>query len=244
MSDVSIDQGAQQRALWLSTIAFTACFAVWMIFAIIGIQIKADLGLSETQFGLLVGNAGPDRIADPPGPWRLDRPIWRAARLHSGHAGGGAGDLPAHFRPYLSAIPARGAGRRHFRRLFRGRRRLCLALVFSGQAGRWRSAFSAPAMSAPRSPNSPRPSSWWRWAGRAWPMSGRAGLAIMAVGLLPEHQGRSGGGRNAASRREKPTGFWARDGAAEECPGLALLALLFLSSSAASSRCPCGCRIT
>ncbi|MBS7792689.1 MFS transporter [Roseococcus sp. SDR] len=46
------DQG---RALWLSTIAFTVCFAVWTIFAIIGVQIKRELGLSETQFGLLVG---------------------------------------------------------------------------------------------------------------------------------------------------------------------------------------------
>jgi MFS transporter, NNP family, nitrate/nitrite transporter len=45
----------QNRALWLSTIAFTICFAVWTIFSIIGIQIKADLGLTETQFGLLVG---------------------------------------------------------------------------------------------------------------------------------------------------------------------------------------------
>ncbi|MGE0768516.1 MAG: nitrate/nitrite transporter [Hyphomicrobiaceae bacterium] len=45
----------QQRALWLSTIAFTVCFAVWTIFAIIGIQIKKDLNLSDTQFGLLVG---------------------------------------------------------------------------------------------------------------------------------------------------------------------------------------------
>jgi NNP family nitrate/nitrite transporter-like MFS transporter len=43
------------KALWLSTIAFTACFAVWTIFAIIGVQIKQDLGLSETEFGLLVG---------------------------------------------------------------------------------------------------------------------------------------------------------------------------------------------
>ncbi len=42
-------------ALWLSTFAFTVCFAVWTIFAIIGIQIKKDLGLSDTQFGLLVG---------------------------------------------------------------------------------------------------------------------------------------------------------------------------------------------
>ena len=42
-------------ALWLSTIAFTVCFAVWTIFSIIGVQIKNDLGLNDTQFGLLVG---------------------------------------------------------------------------------------------------------------------------------------------------------------------------------------------
>ncbi len=45
----------QSRALWMSTIAFTVCFAVWTIFAIIGIQIKRQLGLNETEFGLLVG---------------------------------------------------------------------------------------------------------------------------------------------------------------------------------------------
>ena len=42
-------------ALWVSTFAFTACFAVWTIFSIIGVKIKADLGLTEAQFGLLVG---------------------------------------------------------------------------------------------------------------------------------------------------------------------------------------------
>ena len=42
-------------ALWLSTLAFTACFAVWTIFSIIGVQIRQDLGLSGTQFGLLIG---------------------------------------------------------------------------------------------------------------------------------------------------------------------------------------------
>ena len=51
----AINPSDQRRALWLSTIAFTTCFAVWTIFAIIGIQIKKDLGLSDTQFGLLVG---------------------------------------------------------------------------------------------------------------------------------------------------------------------------------------------
>ncbi len=44
----------QNRALTLSTVAFTACFAVWTIFSIIGVAIKAELGLNEFQFGLLV----------------------------------------------------------------------------------------------------------------------------------------------------------------------------------------------
>lgn len=43
------------RALSVSTIAFTVCFAVWTIFSIIGVSLKEQLGLSETQFGLLVG---------------------------------------------------------------------------------------------------------------------------------------------------------------------------------------------
>jgi NNP family nitrate/nitrite transporter-like MFS transporter len=36
-----------------STFAFTVCFMVWMMFAVIGIPIKAKLGLNETEFGLL-----------------------------------------------------------------------------------------------------------------------------------------------------------------------------------------------
>lgn len=46
---------APTRALWMSTLAFTVCFAVWTIFSIIGIRIKDELGLSETEFGLLLG---------------------------------------------------------------------------------------------------------------------------------------------------------------------------------------------
>lgn len=45
----------QVRALTLSTFAFTVCFAVWTIFSIIGVQIKQNLGLNETEFGLLIG---------------------------------------------------------------------------------------------------------------------------------------------------------------------------------------------
>jgi NNP family nitrate/nitrite transporter-like MFS transporter len=44
----------QVRALSLSTFAFTVCFAAWTIFSIIGVKIKADLLLNDTQFGLLV----------------------------------------------------------------------------------------------------------------------------------------------------------------------------------------------
>ncbi len=43
------------RALALSTTAFTVCFAVWTLFSIIGVRIKDELGLTETQFGLLIG---------------------------------------------------------------------------------------------------------------------------------------------------------------------------------------------
>jgi NNP family nitrate/nitrite transporter-like MFS transporter len=49
------EPGAQSRALWLSTIAFTVCFAAWTIFSILGVQIKKDLDLTDSQFGLLVG---------------------------------------------------------------------------------------------------------------------------------------------------------------------------------------------
>ena len=44
----------QLSVLIMSTLAFTVCFAVWMMFAVIGIPIKAQLGLNETQFGMLI----------------------------------------------------------------------------------------------------------------------------------------------------------------------------------------------
>jgi MFS transporter, NNP family, nitrate/nitrite transporter len=50
-----ISRGQQNQALGMSTVAFTVCFAVWTIFSIIGVQIKQDLGLSDTEFGLLIG---------------------------------------------------------------------------------------------------------------------------------------------------------------------------------------------
>lgn len=55
MSRLDDQTRSQYRALGLSTVAFTVCFAVWTIFSIIGVALKDQLGLSETQFGLLIG---------------------------------------------------------------------------------------------------------------------------------------------------------------------------------------------
>lgn len=49
-----VTPGQQKTALAFSTIAFTVCFAVWTIFSIIGVRIKQELGLSETEFGALI----------------------------------------------------------------------------------------------------------------------------------------------------------------------------------------------
>lgn len=47
----------QLRKAWsvliVSTLAFTVCFMIWMMFAVIGIPLKKDLGLNATEFGLL-----------------------------------------------------------------------------------------------------------------------------------------------------------------------------------------------
>ena len=140
----------QGRALWMSTIAFTVCFAVWTIFAIIGVQIKQQLGLNETQFGLLVGTpiltGSLVRIflgiwTDQYGGRRIYTVVMLSAALAT---------LPADLRTYVSADPGGGARHRHRRRLICGRHRLCLALVSRRRSRAPRSAFSAPAMSVRR----------------------------------------------------------------------------------------------
>ncbi|MDJ0608078.1 MAG: nitrate/nitrite transporter [Kiloniellales bacterium] len=49
-----VTRGQQHQVLGISTLAFTVCFAVWTIFSIIGVRIKQELGLSDTEFGILV----------------------------------------------------------------------------------------------------------------------------------------------------------------------------------------------
>jgi MFS transporter, NNP family, nitrate/nitrite transporter len=48
------DPRKQYSVLAMNTMAFTVNFAVWTMFSVIGIKIKDELGLNETEFGLLV----------------------------------------------------------------------------------------------------------------------------------------------------------------------------------------------
>jgi NNP family nitrate/nitrite transporter-like MFS transporter len=54
VTNINVSKKDMVRALVLSTGAFTFCFSVWTIFSIIGIRIKYEIGLNDTQFGFLV----------------------------------------------------------------------------------------------------------------------------------------------------------------------------------------------
>jgi len=45
----------RRRVLVVTTVGYIGCFAVWTIFAIIGVEIQRQYGLSDAQFGLLLG---------------------------------------------------------------------------------------------------------------------------------------------------------------------------------------------
>ena len=49
----STQRGRAISTLAVSTLAFTVCFAIWMMFGVIGIPIRKTLGLNATEFGLL-----------------------------------------------------------------------------------------------------------------------------------------------------------------------------------------------
>ncbi len=48
------DKGKSYSVLAMNTLAFTVNFAIWTMFSIIGIRIRTELGLNNTEFGLLV----------------------------------------------------------------------------------------------------------------------------------------------------------------------------------------------
>lgn len=54
LADDQFDAPKAWRHLGVTTFAWSACFAVWTIFSIIGIRIQAQLGLSEAEYGFLI----------------------------------------------------------------------------------------------------------------------------------------------------------------------------------------------
>jgi NNP family nitrate/nitrite transporter-like MFS transporter len=49
--------GPRQRVLWLSTIAFTLLFCVWLMLGVLGIPIRQELNLSDSQLEWLIAVA-------------------------------------------------------------------------------------------------------------------------------------------------------------------------------------------
>ena len=203
MIDVAgVRRGDQNRALWLSTIAFTVCFAVWTIFSIIGVQIKKDLGLNDTQFGLLVGTPilTGSLIRLMLGIWTDQyggRIVYTAVMLSAAVATWlltFAYDYPTFLLAALGVGIAGGS--------FAVGIAYVSQVVSDRRARAPRSASSAPAMSARPSPSSSRPSSWWPTAGRPSPTSGRSRIARHGRRLLADHQGRSAARGAPAQRRQ------------------------------------------
>ncbi|WP_020474406.1 nitrate/nitrite transporter [Zavarzinella formosa] len=49
--------GPRQRVLWISTIAFTLLFAVWLMLGVLGIKIREEMSLTPSQFEWLLSVA-------------------------------------------------------------------------------------------------------------------------------------------------------------------------------------------
>ena len=50
---LAIPRSVAIRVLIISTLAFAMCFAVWLMFGVIGIPIREELGINASEFGLL-----------------------------------------------------------------------------------------------------------------------------------------------------------------------------------------------
>jgi len=57
MTTVPDERSQRTRVLWLSTIAFTLMFAVWLMLGVLGIPIAKELNLTDVQLGWLGGVA-------------------------------------------------------------------------------------------------------------------------------------------------------------------------------------------
>ncbi len=85
----NVTPGQQSRALWLSTVAFTTCFAVWTIFSIIGLQIQKELGFKRNRIWFTGGYTYSFRIVNSTDTGYLERSVRRSYRLYNSHGDGG-----------------------------------------------------------------------------------------------------------------------------------------------------------
>ena len=86
--------------LIVSTLAFTVCFMVWMMFGVIGIPIKKMLNLNATEFGLAAYFYSKD----------LGR-VWRVSEaLEYGMVGVNTGAISTEVAPF-GGIKSSGFGR-------------------------------------------------------------------------------------------------------------------------------------
>jgi NNP family nitrate/nitrite transporter-like MFS transporter len=121
--------------LIVSTLAFTVCFMVWMMFGVIGIPLKKTLGLNATEFGLLT--AMPVLTGSL---MRVPLGIWTdkyGGRIVMAAADGRhrARHLADGLRHAVLAVPGDRPLRRPGRRRLLGRHALRGALVPEGQQG-------------------------------------------------------------------------------------------------------------
>jgi NNP family nitrate/nitrite transporter-like MFS transporter len=57
MSAVNEPSGPRLRVMWISTIAFTVMFNVWLMLGVLGIPIRTELQLTDSQFEWLIATA-------------------------------------------------------------------------------------------------------------------------------------------------------------------------------------------
>ena len=157
----------RHAVLAVSTLAFTVCFMVWMMFGVIGIPIKKALNLNATEFGLLT--AMPvltgSLIRVPLGIWtdRFGGRIVMAVLM--------AVTVPAiwlmSYATAVLAFPGHRPVRRPGRRLVLGRHALRARAGSRASARAWPWACTAPATRArPSTSSSPR--HWWSPSAGPW----------------------------------------------------------------------------
>ena len=210
----------------MSTIAFTVCFAVWTIFAIIGIQIKQQLGLNETQFGLLVGTpiltGSIVRIflgiwTDQIGGRRVYTAVMLAAAV--------ATFLLVYAHTYIQFLIAAlgvgvaggsfAVGIAYVSRWYSAEKQgTALGIFGAGNVGAAVTKFCAPFVLVAYG---------WQTTAQVW-ATAIAVMAVMFWFTTKEDPVETG----APRQRRAPAQRLARTRAAEERPGLALFALLFL----------------